>query len=230
MCHRIKEKGCGSVQDDESFSEIIKNINIELSYFWNSIQELLRSFKEIRVKLEKLDEQVQEQAFGSAYTYLGKALIIGGMVGAPSTFGLSVAICIFGHILIAYGPASEFVFSETAKPEIKDLTNDIHDIVIKLGNFNAHCRQVRTFYDSLCQYSSDHNCKYVYLLGTTLNELEIRFNAYLLHFENMEREEDYKQGAEKMSHNLDCNIAELIAFQQKISDIRKHLNQMKAIL
>ena len=213
----------------ELLSEDIKSITTEISYFCDSLPELLRKLKKIKEQFENLDKNVDRQVYNSVYTYLGKALIIGGIVAVPSTFGLSAAISIFGHLLIACCPVSELAFSET-KQEIKKLSTDIHEIVTELSDFKMHCEQAKSFYDSLCQHSVNYDCKYMYMLGMTLNELDIRFNAYFSHFDNMEKQQTYKQAADKILHDLDCSIEELIALQQKLSDIKKHLNQMKALL
>ena len=213
----------------ELLSEDVKNVTTELSYFCDSLPNLIRKLKNMKEQFENLDKKVDRQVYNSVYTYLGKALIIGGIVGVPSTFGLSAAISIFGHILIACCPVSELAFSET-KQEIKKLSIDIHEIVTELRDFKVHCGQAKSFYNSLCQHSVNYDCKYMYLLGMTLNELDIKFNAYFSHFDNMEKQETYKQAADKMLHDLDCSIEELIALQQKLYDIKKHLNKMKTLL
>lgn len=211
----------------EHFSEDIKNINKELSYFSDSLPELVRRMKYVKVQYENLDMNAQEQVYSSVGTYLGKALIIGGIVSAPSTIGVLAAICIFGHILMTHYFHSKLPFTES---KLENLSVDIREVVAKLQEFNAHCRQAKSHYDSLCQNSVQYDYKYLYLLGTALNEFEIRFNAYCLHFGNMERQKNYKQATDIMLHDLDSSIHELIAFQQKLIDIEKHLNQMKTLL
>ena len=217
-------------KDMELLSEDIKSITTEISYFCDSLPELVRKLKNIKEQFENLDKSEDRHVHSSVYTYLGKALIIGGIVGVPSTFGLSAAISIFGHILIACCPISELAFSETRPLEIKTLSIDVHEIVTELKDFKIHCEQAKSFYNSLCQHSVNYDCKYMYLLGMTLNELDIKFNAYFSHFDNMEKQETYKQAADKMLHDLDCSIKELMALQQKLYDIKKDLNQMNTLL
>ena len=212
-------------KDMEHCSEDITNINKELSYFSDSLPELIRKMKNVKMQYEKLEMKVQEQVYSSVTTYLGKALIIGGIASAPSTLGPLAAICILGHILITYCFPSELPYTE-----LKDISVHIHEVVTKLQDFNTHCRQAKICYDLMCQKSITYDYKYLYLLGTALNELEMRFNTYCLHFGNMEKQENYKQVADITLHDLDSSIDELISFQQKLYDIRKHLNQMQSLL
>ena len=210
----------------EHFTEDIRNINKELSYFSNSLPDLVRKMKNVKVQYESLDMNVQDEVYSSV-TYLGKALIIGGIVSAPSTVGLVAAICILGHVIRTYYFPSEIPCTE---PKLKGLSVDINEVVSRLQDFNAHCRQAKLCYNSLCQNSVNYDCKHLYLLGTALNELEMRFNTYCLHFDNIIKQENYKQAADIMMNDLDSSIDELIAFQQKLNDIRKHLNQMKSLI
>jgi len=210
--------------DECELSNNLEDIDKELRYLYVYLPKLISKLKDIKLQLEKCykSTSLQEQVDGLAYAHLGKALILGGLVGAPATLGLSVAISIFGHILIAYCTASELAVSPTI---LKIKRFDIRKIVTELEGFKTHCKQAKLFYKSLCQNSINLNDKDdVYLLGTALNELEMRFNTYFYHFDNMEKQE---QVADKILHDLNCNIEELSGFQQKISDIREHLHQMR---
>ena len=211
----------------EHCTEDIKNINEELCYFSDSLPELVRTLKNVKVQYESLDMNMQDEVYSSVSNYLSKALIIGGIVSAPSTLGLLGAIYILGHVIRTYYFPSELPFTE---PKLEGLSVDMYEVVTKLQDFNAHCRQAKSYYDSLCKNSVNHDCNYLYLLGTALNELEMRFNTYCLRFGNMVKQENCKQAADITLNDLDTSIEELIAFQQKLYDIRKHLNQMKSLL
>ena len=196
----------------------IENIEKELEHLIGDLSNLIKRLKNI----EGQYKNVKKQDYSSTYTYLSTALIfgsiVGGPVGGPVTAGLSVAVGVFGHILTEYYNPTEFIIQQFG----------ILEVVEKLEDLKRYCQNAKAFYDSLCQHLSNNNDKNVYLLGAALNELEVRFNGYFLHFSKIRMEENRRQVVEEVLHGLDCNIKEVIAFQQKVSNVQGYLNQMKS--
>ena len=190
---------------------IVENLQKEVDYFNEHLPKFEKMLKNLKQQYTKL-ENVKEQQYITITYSLGTA-ILGSMFGSLITPVLSVPIGLFGHTLMTGCDVSELYKKF-----------DIPEVIKELEDFKIHCQKAKSFYHLLCEHSSNHNDKNIYLLGTALNELEVRFNGYFLHFSKMKMKKTHSQN---VLHDLDCNIKEVIAFQQKISNIQEYLNQMK---